>query len=74
MRIYNLRPLLLFFLEIQRYFSFNHPASGEIQQRFAAIVSRAVKVYVVGLKPRILAPSNPSGTSVITKRLASITG
>lgn len=44
-----------------------------IQHRLAAIIPRTVKVWVVGLNPRILAPRSSRGKSVMTNRLASIT-
>lgn len=71
-KIYNYCHVLLNFMKSQRYFSFPHPISGETRQRFAAVVSRAVKIWVMELNPGVRAPSNSKGTSLITKRLASM--
>lgn len=71
-KIYNYCHVLLNFMKSQRYFSFTHPISGETRQRFTAVVSRAVKIWVMGLNPGVRAPSSSKGTSLITKRLASM--
>ena len=56
------------------FLSKRYPTKGGSQQRFAAMVSSAVKVLVVGENPRSLATRRPIGTIRITPKLASPTG
>jgi hypothetical protein len=50
------------------------PTKGGSQHRLAAIVSRAVQVWVVGLNPAAHTRKSPRGTSRRTRRLTTMTG